>query len=296
MSLKRGGAAAVTERRAEWVASLRSSLPQFVQRSAAPLERGHAAAILGTAPRRALDAAVTSTTAALLLPPQWRETASQRLAAALHGVVPPSHLQQTDYFHCSLIHPTYVHAGTVRRGAADAAGRRSQQELRRVVCMPLELSVAGANGLRLLREVNQLVKAGGAATVSAQLRARSAASGADSASAEGDSIGGSSGSSSRTKYELDAAWPQLTGVDAAAFADVLRSSGLASLVLYDKSFFASAATSVDGGDAVPDEVALAAITALCGSIELTSGWAAVLHFADRVARERRREAVEAAVR
>ncbi|CAG9582256.1 conserved hypothetical protein [Leishmania major strain Friedlin] len=275
------------ERRSEWVASLRSTLPQFSKRSAAPLERGNAAAILGPAPRRTLDKALSShnTTSSLLLPSEWCEQATQRLITTLHGIVPPLQVQQTDYFLCSLIHPSYVQASTMRC-ESEALRRRVQQELRRTVCMPLELTMTGSKSLRLLRELTHYVEQGAAAAAtSARARATlPAAPVAGRSEARDPSYGPSSWSS----YPLDASWPELHSADSTAFVQAFQRAGLDSLVLYDKSFFAASSTLTDNiSGAGSAEVSLAAFTALCGSIELVSGWCSLLQFVDRVASEQR---------
>ncbi|AYU82724.1 hypothetical protein conserved [Leishmania donovani] len=274
------------ERRSEWLASLRSTLPQFSKRSAAPLERGQAAAILGSAPRRTLEEAVSShnTTSSLLLPSQWREQATQRLITTLHGIVPPLQVQQTDYFLCSLIHPSYVQVSTMRC-ESDALRRRVQQELRRTVCMPLELTMTGSKSLRLLRELTHYVEQG-AAAAAASARARATLPAAPVAEKSEERYP-SCGPASWSSYPLDASWPELNGADSTAFVQAFRRAGLESLVLYDKSFFAPSPTSTDINGTGSAEVSLAAFTALCGSIELVSGWSSLLQFVDRVAGEQR---------
>ncbi|AIN97845.1 hypothetical protein LPMP_203500 [Leishmania panamensis] len=272
------------ERRGEWVALLRSTLPQFTERSAAPLERRHAAAVLGPAPRRTLDEAASSLTApcSLLLPYKWREEATQQLITTLHGIVPPPQVKQTDYFLCSLIHPSYVQADTMHC-QSDSVQRRAQQELRRSVCMPLELTMTGCKSLRLLRELTHYVKQG-AAAAAASARTASTLPVAQ-VGEKSEARGPSKGPSSRLSYPLDASWPELNSADTAAFLQAFRQAGLESLVLYDRSFFAASSTCTGADGAVPGEVSLAAFTALCGSIELVSGWSSLLQFVDRVARE-----------
>ncbi|KAG5468425.1 hypothetical protein LSCM1_02405 [Leishmania martiniquensis] len=286
MSLRRAGAASVMERRSEWIASLRSSLPQFTKRSAAPLVRGHAAAVIGPAPRRALDDAVNSltTTSSLLLPPEWREQATQQLITTLHGIVPPSQLKQTDYFLCSLIHPSYVQASTMRC-QNDSVCRRARQELRRTVCMPLELAMAGSNTLRLLSELAHYVERG-AVAAAASARTGSAFPAAH-VGGKSEALDSPSGPSSFASYSLNASWPELNIADASAFERAFRESGLEPFVLYDQNFFAGSSPSAGGDGTVPSEVCLAAFTALCGSVELVSGWSSLLEFVDRVAREQR---------
>ncbi|KAG5493350.1 hypothetical protein GH5_02094 [Leishmania sp. Ghana 2012 LV757] len=286
MSLRRTGAAAVMERRSEWIASLRSSLPQFTKRSAAPLVRGHAAAVIGPAPRRVLDEAIESLTAtsSLLLPSTWREEATQQLITTLHGIVPPSQLKQTDYFLCSLIHPSYVQACTMRC-QSDSVRRRVQQELRRTVCMPLELTMTGSKSLRLLGELTDYVERGAAVAVAS---ARTGSIHPDTqVGGKGEDGGSTSGPSSCSYYPLDASWPELNSADTTAFVQAFRQAGLEPLVLHDKKLFAASSTSTGDDGAVSSEVCLAAFTALCGSIELVSGWSSLLQFVDRVAREQR---------
>ncbi|KAG5494106.1 hypothetical protein JKF63_01941 [Porcisia hertigi] len=286
VSLMRTGAAAVMERRNEWVASLRSTLPQFTERSKAPLERGHAAAVLGCSPRRTLDDAVGCVTgsSSLLLPEKWQEQATQQLSTTLHGIVSPQQLRQTDYFLCSLIHPSYVRAGTIRC-QNDTVRRRMQQEYRRTVCMPLELTMAGSKSLRLLRELTHYVEQGvAAANVSGRSRSTVAAARVNDQS---DAHGPSSVPSTWPSYPLDALWPELNSADTAMFVQAFRRSRLESFVLYDKGFFDASSTAMSADGAISSEVSLAAFTALCGSIELVSGWSSLLQFADRVAREQR---------
>ncbi|GET92445.1 hypothetical protein, conserved [Leishmania tarentolae] len=286
MSPGRTGAVAMMARRNEWVSSLRSTLPQFTERSAAPLERGHAAAILGPSPRRTLDKAASShnTTASLLLPPEWREQATQQLITTLHGIVPPLQVQQTDYFLCSLIHPSYVQVKTMRCESGSVR-RRQQQELRRTVCMPVELTMAGSKSLRLLRELTHYVEQG---AVSAAASARARGTVMDTpVSWKNEARDRLSSPSPRSSYPLDPLWPELNSVDSTVFVQAFRRAGLESLVLYDKSFFAASSSSTDANTAVSIEVTLSAFTALCGSIELVSGWSNLLQFVDRVAREHR---------
>ncbi|KPA82482.1 hypothetical protein ABB37_03541 [Leptomonas pyrrhocoris] len=254
-------AGALLQRRNVWVASLKANLPQFTDSTASPLQNSRRTTVFGQGERRLLDDAVG--TSLLLLPSGWKEQATRRLARTLHGVVEPPLLRQTDYFLCSLIHPTYVQAATIQC-EGEAKQRKLQQQLRRTVCMPLELTMAGSKSLRLMHEVNGFASAGSKTTASARL---------------------TTGASS--SFQLDAPWPELKMADTRAFLASFRESELESLVLYDKKVFSPtpSAPSAEKCAVTPSEVSLAAFTALCGSIELVCGWASLVHYLDRVARE-----------
>ncbi|KPI87990.1 hypothetical protein ABL78_2926 [Leptomonas seymouri] len=252
-------AGALLQRRSEWVASLKANLQRFTESTACPLQDSNAAAF-GQSERHALDNAVQ---ASLLLPTGWRDRATRCLAQALQGVVEPHALHQSECFLCSLIHPTYVHAATLQC-EDEARRRRLQQQLRRAVCMPLELTMMGSKSLRLIHELNNFIDAGPKGSSSARC-----------------SAGGSS------SFKLDAPWPELKTANTRVFLTSFRESELESLVLYDKNFFPSnpSTPSAEKSVATPSEVSLAAFTALCGSIELVCGWASLVRYLDRIAHE-----------
>ncbi|KAL7707855.1 hypothetical protein N2W54_003505 [Lotmaria passim] len=267
MSSKRAGSAGtLLQRRSEWLASLRASLPQFVESTESPLRNNSRAALFRDSKRHALDDAVQASL--LVLPPKWKEEATTHLARTLHGVVELSVLRQSDYFLCSLLHPTYVRSSTMRCDS-EAKRLKLQQQLRRTMCMPLELTMAGSKSLRLVREINSFIDTGAKSTFFYRSRQRD----------------GDASSVASSSFQLDAPWPELQVADTRAFLASFRQSRLESLVLFDKAAFPPAPSAPLGGAAVPMEVSLAAFTALCGCIELVSGWDSLLLYLDRVARE-----------
>lgn len=281
MSHKRAGSAgALLQRRSEWIASLKTNLPHFTESAAFPLKDGHRAALFSGSERRVLESAVKSST--LLLPSDWTVQATRRLSQTLHGLVDPQALRESDYFLCSLIHPTYAQPATVRSssGSSEARRRQLQQQLRRTACMPLELTMTGAKSLRLIHELNSYVEAGARSSLTSRRNAFPSPVAAGTTSAVSSSV------------QLDAPWPELQMTDTHAFLQAFRASQLESLVLFDKNAFPPTFEDADdSGDGekqhtVPAEVSLAAFTALCGSIELVSGWAALVQYLDRIGRER----------
>jgi hypothetical protein len=266
MSYKRtAGAGALLQRRSEWVASLKSRLPPFIESTASSLEHSGKTGVFSGSERHVLDDAVKASL--LVLPAGWQDEATRCLSRTLHGVVEPQTLRQCDFFLCSLLHPTYARASTVR---CDNEAKRCklQQQLRCSVCMPLELTAAGSKSLCLIRELNHYVEGG----AKGQRPSRQRESGPATAS---------------SFFRLNAPWPVLQTADTRAFLRFFSQSGLTSLVLFDEHVFPPTPVKDDAESraTVPGEAVFAAVTALCGSIELVCGWASLLQFVDRVARD-----------
>lgn len=271
MAANRGGSLPILEHRQAWLASLKNSLPHF----STATDRYRRSGLLQQTSFRNLTAAASSSR--IVLPDGWIDVALQTLQSALHGCVTADQLRRTDYFLCSLIHPSYVSNKTMPSAAAQRAGHGAQlqQEMRRTICMPVESLMTGARTIQLLKELSLLHHA--AVTTAAEERRR-----LDAAASVADLLADSTNPVANRGRGLRQAAvpPTLASLDDKLLRDCIQLSRLEPLLLYDRSLFTRSAA-----QETPDEVLNAAASALCGSIELVAGLDSLLGFLDRVARQ-----------
>lgn len=187
----------------------------------------------------------------LALPDNWVATASRALQCALVDIVPPETFARTDYFLCSLIHPTFI-APTVPGAAA----------IRQQVAMPAELSAAGATSLHLLSEL---------------LAVHRCRDGQADPTAED----GTHHRPGHRRNSLSMPILSVDSLDAATLEQVPVVAGFSHWVLYSPKAFGLTTPSADN-TVPPSEVLLATTTTLCGVIELTCGTASVARFLERM--------------
>ncbi|CCW60767.1 unnamed protein product [Phytomonas sp. EM1] len=194
------------------------------------------------------------------LPHEWMPSASRALQKACHGLIQDSIFEETDYFLCALLHPTFIPQRHPRAA-----------ELRRLVAMPSELSFCGMSSLQLLRQALELHQRSMTSTLS------------DLGLSGGDDIP-ANGPMKPPSVSFLATPPRYLTVDKLEVSDLERvplAAELESFLLFDPKVFSTPQLQKrDFG--TPQEVLLATTTALCGAIELTQGTLAVASFLERM--------------